>query len=357
MKTSTSTYQFSKINTSYFKGIGILLIFIHNYFHIITPYKLQNEIAFSVTNVNSFMRLFSNPTITDVIGGTFGFLGHFGVQIFIFFSAYGLSIQYSKWNNSPTQFIIRRLKKVYLLLSFGILFWFISKPFIGATDNLNGILMQLFLLITSVGNLFRSTVYAMFSGPYWFFALIIQLYIIFPILYKMVKRLSYIYIWLPLILSILLLYILYYTTSHDQFALFGNVLGHMPEIILGIILAQQKVKKLPLPVLMIVFVLFIASQFIEIFFPLSFLAVTILLLHSVKAMQDYSHSYISKFVIFTGNISMMLFIFNGPLRYYPWFINESQTIPELFIPFTIILYLISYPSYLLFQWLIQKMKW
>ncbi|HTO15516.1 MAG TPA: acyltransferase family protein [Edaphocola sp.] len=342
---------FSKSDTTYFKGIGILLIFIHNYFHLKGTYNIQNEIAFKPDNIWAFFNLFTKFNITDWIGGIFGFLGHYGVQIFIFFSAYGLSIQYSKWEQSKIKFVIKRLKKIYLLLAFGIVYWLISKPFIGAVDNFNGFVMQSIYLATSIGNITRATVYSMFSGPFWFFALVIQLYVLFPLIYRYTIEISKTSKWLPLGGVLALLYLLYFTINLHKYALFGTVIGHLPEVILGVTMAHFKIKSFSPPILIAATLIFIGSQFLEVLFPLSFISMTILLIHIVSFLEQKSSLNLKKFILFTGTISMMLFIFNGTLRFYPLFMEDGKIQIFRFLIFVPILYVISYPSYLLFNYL------
>lgn len=348
---------FSKNDTTFFKGIGIILIIIHNYYHLDSSFRLQNEISFNAENINKFISLISSGGFINIIGALFGFLGHYGVQIFIFFSAYGLSIQYKKWEGSDFKFIFKRLRKVYLLLAFAVLFWFISKPFTGANDNFNGIVLQLIYLVTTYSSFSREIVYSMFSGPYWFFALIIQLYILFPLLYKGVIRLLNITSWLPLALAYLAIYLLYFFTDKDTFSLFGNIIGHLPEVILAIMLIHYNSKSFKPLTIILALIVFIGSQLYEIMFPLSFLTISILILQSVQYLTKIIKGKCKNLLLFIGHISMILFIINGPLRYYSLFMYDGKIMLNKFLLFLPILFILSYFYYLLFNYTIKKLKW
>ena len=80
----------SKEQTNLIKGIGILLIIFHNYFHWVSPSPGENEFIFSVASVKKTFSIFSNSPL-DSVNVIFSFFGHYGVQLFIFISAYGLT--------------------------------------------------------------------------------------------------------------------------------------------------------------------------------------------------------------------------------------------------------------------------
>ena len=121
MKTPLVPY-FTKNDTSIFKGIGILMIVLHNYLHFEKGFFLENEAVFNPNNVKSFMQLMMPLKWYESFSAVFAFLGHYGVQLFIFFSAYGLAIQMSKNDKkfNYIQYLLPRLKKLYFLLFFGI---------------------------------------------------------------------------------------------------------------------------------------------------------------------------------------------------------------------------------------------
>lgn len=74
--------------TLYLKGIAILCILLHNFFHLIVPLKCQNEMSLDENCVVKFISKFS---ISESINIFFSFFGFYGVYIFIFLSGYGLT--------------------------------------------------------------------------------------------------------------------------------------------------------------------------------------------------------------------------------------------------------------------------
>jgi peptidoglycan/LPS O-acetylase OafA/YrhL len=105
-------HSFSKDDSNFIKGIAILIIALHNYFRAVYPTTGENEFWFSNFFIQKFLVIVgSNPL--EFVKAFFNFFGHYGVQAFIFISAYGLTISYKKKNPPYQKFIIYRFNKVY----------------------------------------------------------------------------------------------------------------------------------------------------------------------------------------------------------------------------------------------------
>ena len=353
---------FSIKQSTIFKGIGILMIVIHNYMHLIPQFALENEFFFKPSNIHNFFAAITDKTLLGFVGGLFGFLGHYGVQIFIFLSAYGLAIQFEKWKGSDKQFIFRRLKKIYFLLLYAVIFSVIFLLIIGISFGVKGTIIRALILGSTLSSL---TSQSMFNGPYWFFALIIQLYIIFPWLYRFVIKFDFQKIYIPFIISYVVIYILYFTIDKRQvsyggdtfnLALFRNIIGHLPEVILGIVMAHFKFRSFNWPTLIISLVIFVASQLHGLFFPLSFLAVTILLIPIFLNIEKILNDYFIRTLIYVGEISMILFIINGPLRSYPLFSGDAFYKFERIFLFLVVLFILSHLLFKIYDFLRRQFR-
>lgn len=344
---------FSKIETNFFKGIGILMIVFHNYFHSLPEFALENEAGFSAVNVKLFIKHLVSFDFNNWIGSVFGFLGHYGVQIFILFSAYGLSIQFSKSSQSVTQFVLRRLKKIYFLMFFGIAFCIVLSWLVGNPMSLYDIAKKSFLLGSTISSFSDWYLYGMFTGPFWFFALVIQLYIIFPLCYKIITRFQKEKIWLVFLGSYVIIYPIYYFTLGTHFTILGSVFGHLPEVFLGIAMAHFKIKTFDKWIVLAAGIVFVLSQFFEIIFPLSFLAISILLIQAFNWLEKASPTVLKKIIIFTGEISMILFVVNGRFRFLPIFSDFSMSQFMYYIP---LLFGLSYILFVLYNALQKQLK-
>ena len=102
------------------KGIAILAIVLHNYFHLISAVK-EDEFSFDPARFHSLLGTIREPT--EAIQALFSYFGHYGVQIFIFISAYGLALKYWDTRHSRMAFVRQRMKKLYPMFLSAIYWW------------------------------------------------------------------------------------------------------------------------------------------------------------------------------------------------------------------------------------------
>lgn len=167
--------------TNLLKGIGMLMIMFHNFFHLLDPSPGQNEFDFSLSNFENYITL-SKLNPFDFTRYWSSYFGHYGVQIFIFISSYGLYLSYKTKKIHLIPFLKKRLIKLYpTLLIAVILLLILSIVYNGfpSIERLIHILLKLTLLFNFIPGEALSI-----SGPWWFFSLIFQLYLVFPILLK-----------------------------------------------------------------------------------------------------------------------------------------------------------------------------
>ena len=82
----------NKEQSTLFKAIAILMIATHNFMHKLSVIK-ENEFSHSPDRFTGLFRaLIASPE--NCAQDLLSFFGHFGVQIFIFLSAYGLVKKY-----------------------------------------------------------------------------------------------------------------------------------------------------------------------------------------------------------------------------------------------------------------------
>lgn len=350
-------HYFVKTDTQFFKGIAIIMIILHNYMHLLEGFGLENESSFKQTRFLSFLELISSFSLHNIVTALFAFLGHYGVQLFIFFSAYGLSIIYQKSKSSDLNFILKRLKKIYFLLAFAIIFFIAFRYFRTGSVFPKSVVIESFLMGSTISSFFDIYLYKIFSGPYWFFPLIIQLYILFPFLYKIVSKFEKKNLWLLFALVYILIIPLHFFTASNQFTLFGNIFGHLPEVLLGIIMVQHRFISFKNSTIIFCFLLFVSSQYFEFLFPFSFLTMTILLLSLFSKIENIMGKRLKDFVLYIGKISMILFIVNGPLRALSIFRDaDDALIPLRILLFLPILLVLSHLLFLIYDFLIKKLK-
>lgn len=155
----------------------------------------------------------------------FGY-GAFGVDIFLFLSAYGLS--YSLHNHSLFLFYVNRIRRIYPAY---IVFLFVSLLLFITYDPIE-ILKYVFSSITGLSGIR--------SFPYhieWFTPCLILVYLFFPLIDKLGTVVSKMHIWL-IAFIIILMQIVFYTLHWGLYEfiwirlhiiLLGNVLYHLEQ--------------------------------------------------------------------------------------------------------------------------------
>lgn len=324
------------------KGIGLIMIMLHNYFHIIPPISGQNEFTFHEDAFYNFLRVIAtNPF--DFIRQVFSYLGHYGVTIFVFVSSYGLYSSYKEKRISYAGFLKKRILKLYptLLIVVLLLFIFISI-YRGAFPEA-GITKSLLLKLTLLSNFIPGEALEV-DGPLWFFSMIVQLYAVFPLLKFIVKKYgenSMLIVAFLMVITSLLLNTFLVKNDLSAYFLF---IGQMPVFCLGIYFAAHPVIKIRNEILILAVAIFLFANANLYAWHFSFLAFAIIILSIFILVQSYVKlsTKIRSFLAYTGGISLSLFAVHGMMR-FPFEAlaekyNEPLITSMLAVPFIICAY-------------------
>ena len=305
----------SKNQTLFFKGIAILCILFHNFFHWLPPLvNCENEMYFNSKCVKIFISEFNFLSVPNVVFSLFGF---YGVFLFIFLSGYGLTKSFCRSNLSKYSFIIKHIWKIYkLFLISAALFLLLN------IKHLSSYILPVLKSLSLTNNFSVVSVFSI-NGPWWFFSLIIQLYLWFIPIVLLLKKDKVNFVYILLVYFIFAYFIAYYGA---RTVFYANSLGHLPEFSLGVYLALYEKELTFIKKLKYLFVLFLSSlaivigaQFYFVPFILSFLASVILFLSFFFITKKTS----CRFIEFTGSISPYLFGINGFL-YRRYFVNLAK---------------------------------
>lgn len=166
------------------RGIAILGIVLHNFTHWLRPMVKENEYTFTQEKADRFIDLLLHPN-WDLPAQICSFLGHYGVPVFLFLSAYGLVRKYEKpLQQTDTQpaiktwsFIKYHFLKLFKMMIAGFVLFIIVDRLTPKPHHyeLTDILAQLGM----VNNLLTHPEHIIWPGPYWFFGLMLQFYIFY----------------------------------------------------------------------------------------------------------------------------------------------------------------------------------
>lgn len=351
---SVSFYSISKEQKDVIKGIAMVFIVLHNFLHW-TNAVGENEMSFDPNRIYNLFE-FIGGDVTRLFNGLFSYFGFYFLELFIFISGYGLA-KYSINSTTPMykKYIIPRIIKLYALLIFGIIVYFFL--FYRAFD------MEWFTaFVTSSLLMYNNLSFYrifMFIGPWWYFSLIFQLYILFPLLYKALDRYKEKGFFVLIALSYVLIFLLTPIASKWDVPIYGNFLGHLPEFLLGMGCVMFERLKFTWKVMIPAMVVFILSNFLEFFFPFSFLSATILMLWFFHAIINMPSNRVMRAFKLLGVISMFMFLINGPLRLYtmPYLARGEplQVLLGSFIHLTIVI-MVSYMLSLLYYKTVEPLS-
>ncbi|QTA79112.1 Acyltransferase [Desulfonema limicola] len=304
----------SKEYTQLYKGIGILLIVLHNFFHNIPPVIGENEFIFSLSfSLKYYDLLIQSPG--EFIRIFFSFWGHYGVQLFVFLSAYGLGRHYAYQKLSFRPFILKRLNKIYLSFLICVCLYIVLGILksIFTTEKVlywDSILWKVLLISNFLPGQASKPV-----GAWWFIPFIFQFYLFFPIIFSLFKKFgSQSLLWIGFS-SLFIEWRLNPYLINMDINLNYMVFGHLTVFCFGLFLSANTLKASN-SLLISAFLIFAVGHFSSTIWLISDLSVTILLI--VIFYIFFSHltktSFLYRLIQFYGIISFPLFMVNGFLR-------------------------------------------
>lgn len=306
----------SKNDTTALKAVGIFLIVLHNYFHSFPSWGLENEFAFSAAKFE-FFRTHLSPNFYNDLGLLFSFWGHYGVQIFVFLSAYGL---YTSYRNKPLRygaFVRNRVWKLWPAFFLAVLLLIALTIITTRRFNHYDLYIGSLLRLSLLSNLIPAKSFDV-VGPWWFYSMIVQFYLAFPLLRNWFNR----YGPTPLILLSVSSWIVQMLFTSKLNVLGWNlntlVIGHLPVFSLGLLLAKYQNFKISIWIFFAAVILFVLGNLYQPAWVFSQLCVTIIFLYIYRVLKKSvasSFKRIRKPVFFVGNLSMYLFAVNGFLRH------------------------------------------
>jgi len=231
--------QLDKKDTTVLKALAILAIVFHNFFHIAVNVR-ENEFDFNPGRFGVFLHTVVHPSLT--IQALFAFYGHFGVQIFIFLSAYGLAKSHWDDNSSWTSFMWSRAKKLYPMFALAVLFWAVLDAMHnGALSVIHDAGPGIVLMLGGISNIVPGLGLPPI-GPWWFIPFIMQAYAIFPILRWLMRRFG----WPALVALSIACYLVTHAANpvlaHWSVTLAMTPIARMRVLCLGILAARYPLR-------------------------------------------------------------------------------------------------------------------
>ena len=170
------------------RGLAIMGIFLHNFCHWLNPVVKENEYQFFAHNVNWLQQVTTG--MNELYPAhLLSFFGHYGVSIFLFLSAFGLEQKYelasSHTDNATPPIGFYRFTRYHFLKLFKMMIaGFVAFIIVDAitAGSWRYTFMQIVGQLGMFNNLFPEPDRNIWPGPFWFFGLMFQLYIVYRLL-------------------------------------------------------------------------------------------------------------------------------------------------------------------------------
>lgn len=170
----------TRTECSIMRGIAIIGIVLHNYCHFMGFAVKENEYTFDASKPQMLLNRLMSPD-GNLFVHLLSFFGHYGVPVFLFMSGYGLVMKYEREGTPsvPTgRFIGYHYMKLLRLMFLGYIAFMVvsyAHPHGYHGYDFGRIVAQLFMFI----NFLPDPDHIIKPGPYWFFSLMLQLYVVY----------------------------------------------------------------------------------------------------------------------------------------------------------------------------------
>jgi peptidoglycan/LPS O-acetylase OafA/YrhL len=294
-------------DTAILKALAILAIVFHNFFHQVSPAR-QNEFTFDPARFGVFLHAAVRPSMA--IQAFFSFFGHFGVQIFIFLSAYGLSR--SHWSDpaSWTSFMCGRIRKLYPQFALVVIPWFIVMA----------LHVRSLAVIARVGLNVAFQFLGLFPihgygippvGPWWFISFIVEFYAVWPLLRAITNRWGWPGLLVIASACLAITYAANFSMTSWSMTLLFTPIGRMPVICFGIFAARYRLRVSAPLALTGLCVLLLGSRFAALW-PLTFLGALFVALWMYLQVRDTLRRF--PLLSCLGDYGLLVFLVNGIVR-------------------------------------------
>lgn len=169
------------------RGIAILGIFLHNFCHWLNPVVKENEYQYFQHNVDWFAQCAAR--VNELFPAhVISFFGHYGVPVFLFLSAYGLEMKYGNGQGKApdgrrvvvSSFVRYHYLKLFKMMIVGFICFTVVDAMTAGSWHYN--VVQIVGQLLMINNFYDQPDRNIWPGPFWFFGLMLQLYVVYRLL-------------------------------------------------------------------------------------------------------------------------------------------------------------------------------
>lgn len=190
-----STPTLNRTECNALRGLAIIGIFLHNYCHWLGPIVKENEYQYIQRNVDWLHQVMTSPDGWLPMH-LLSFFGHYGVPVFLFLSAYGLVLKYESGprlsqgaerfsitgRHLPNlgeglRFVRYHYLKLFKMMIVGFVAFTMLDYLTPGPHHYQS--LDIIAMLGMFNNVLPNPDHIIWPGPFWFFGLMMQLYIIY----------------------------------------------------------------------------------------------------------------------------------------------------------------------------------
>ena len=165
------------------KGIAILGIMLHNYCHYVKGVIRENEFTWQQLKCDRLLEAIQQPD--DLLPmHLLSFFGHYGVTVFLFLSGFGLVMKYERSPQSEVgfwRFLRYNYLKLFRIFIVGFVLFVMLDSITPAMHHYKA--HEVIAMLGMYANFLDHPARVVWPGPYWYFSVTLQLYILYRLVF------------------------------------------------------------------------------------------------------------------------------------------------------------------------------
>ena len=294
------------------KGIAILAIMLHNYCHWLKGIARENEYTWNQWKNDRLVEAFQQFD-EQLPMHLVSYFGHYGVPVFLFLSGFGLVMKYERGSlpeASIWRFTRYNYLKLFRIFIVGFVFFTMLDAFTPGMHRYLG--SEVLAMLGMYANFLERPSEVVWPGPYWYFSVTMQLYILYRLLFYRWRHWSVVVV---LIVGCWLWQILYLDDMETLERLRYNLVGGMLPFGLGVLAGRWPLNIGSSPT--VHFPILIVSIFLIILMCFnihSWLFVPALIVVGTIALVKLIPDQVMPYVVWLGTISAAIFVTHPIVR-------------------------------------------
>ena len=338
------------------KGIAILGIMLHNYCHYVKDIVRENEFTWQQSKCDRLWEVLQQPD--DLLPmHLFSFFGHYGVTVFLFLSGFGLVMKYeheTSPDSSPLgtqggvwRFLRYNYLKLFRLLIVGFVLFVMLDAITPGMHRYKA--YEVVAMLGMYANFLENPSQVVWPGPYWYFSVTLQLYILYRLVFYRWRH------W-GVIVALMVGCWLWQVYCYDDMVMLErlryNLVGGLLPFGMGVLLARfgpmmQSVKSVQSVVLLFVLILTVVlGLMFSVFSFHTWLWVPALAVVGTIALVKLIPQFVMPYAVWLGSVSAAIFVMHPLVRKVfvrPYLVYDQYAGLLLFVVATLVI-----------SWLVNK---